>query len=115
MPPINLDGTSVYKRKAGSTIPVKFTLCDANGMPISLHDAVFAPIGGPLTMTGRIRGTVDNVNEAIDNDIPDAAFTYTGGVWHFNMATTNLDAGYTYTFHINLANGSFISFTVALR
>ena len=31
------------------------------------------------------------------------------------MATTNLDAGYTYTFHINLANGSFISFTVALR
>src|SRR5206468_12644186 len=41
LPPINLDGTSVYKRKAGSTIPVKFTLCDANGMPISLHDAVF--------------------------------------------------------------------------
>ena len=41
-------------------------------------------------------------------------FTYTGGQWHFNMATMNLDAG-TYTFRINLANGQAITFQVALR
>ena len=29
--PINSDGTSVYNRKGGSTIPVKFRVCDAAG------------------------------------------------------------------------------------
>jgi hypothetical protein len=94
---------------------VKFTVCDATGNPISNHAAVFAPTGGELTMTGRIRGTVENVNEAIVNDIPDAAFTYTGGQWHFNMATTSFDPGYTYTFRINLANGGAVTFQIALR
>jgi len=31
LPPINNDGTSVYQRKGGSTIPVKFRVCGANG------------------------------------------------------------------------------------
>ena len=33
--PINSDGTSVYNRKGGSTIPVKFRVCDAAGRPIA--------------------------------------------------------------------------------
>ena len=117
MPPINSDGSSVYKRKAGSTIPVKFTVCDANGNPISDPYAVFLnyPQGGQLTMTGSIRGTVDNINETGDTVIPDVAFTFTGGVWHFNMATTNLVAGNTYTFRINLAYGPGITFTVGAK
>jgi hypothetical protein len=115
LPPINADGSSVYKRKGGSTIPVKFTLCDANGNPISNPAAVFAGTGGQLTMLSRLRGTLDDVNESITNDIPDAAFTFTGGQWHFNMATTNLDAGWTYTFRINLANGGAITFQVAVK
>jgi hypothetical protein len=41
LPPINSDGTSVYKRRAGSTIQVKFTVCDAFGNPISNPYAVF--------------------------------------------------------------------------
>ena len=65
-------------------------------------------------MTGRIRDTVDNVNEVGENIIPDVALTYTGGQWHFNMSTTNLDAGYTYTFRINLAYGNII-FQVAVK
>ena len=115
LPPINSDGSSVYKRKGGNTIPVKFTVCDANGNPISNSAAVFAGTGGQLTMLSRLRGTLDEVNEATINDIPDAAFTYTGGQWHFNMATMNLDAGYTYTFRINLANGQGITFLIALK
>jgi hypothetical protein len=117
LPPINADGSSVYKRKAGSTIPVKFTVCGANGQPISNPAAVFLnyPQGGQLTMTGQIRGTVDQVNETGDTTIPDVAFSFTGGQWHFNMDTGNLTAGNTYTFRINLAFGPGIMFTVGTK
>jgi hypothetical protein len=115
LPPINSDGSSVYKRKGGSTIPVKFTVCDANGQPISNPQAVFAGTGGQLTMLSHLRGTVNNVNEDGTNDIPDVAFTYTGGMWHFNMDTANLDAPATYTFRINLADGSGITFVVGTK
>ena len=117
LPPINSDGSSVYKRKGGSTIPVKFAVCDANGQPISNPYAVFLnyPQGGQLTMTGQIRGTVDQVNETGDTTIPDVAFTFTGGMWHFNMDTGNLTAGNTYTFRINLATGPGITFTVGVK
>lgn len=117
LPPINSDGSSVYKRKGGSTIPVKFKVCDANGNSISNPYAVFLnyPQGGQLTMTGQIRGTIDNVNETGDTVVPDVAFTFTGGQWHFNMDTGNLTAGQTYTFCINLAFGPGITFTVGVK
>jgi hypothetical protein len=106
--PINSDGTSVYNRKGGSTIPVKFTVCDASGNPISNPAAVFAGTGGSLTMLSEVRGTVTVVNETGTNDIPDVAFRYTGSQWIFNMATTNLNQGSTYTFRINLSYQNII-------
>jgi hypothetical protein len=117
LPPINSDGTSVYKRKAGSTIPVKFKVCDASGNSISNPYAVFLnyPQGGQLTMTGSIRGTIENVNESGETVVPDVAFTFTGGQWHFNMDTGNLTAGNTYTFRINLATGPGIMFTIGVK
>jgi glycine cleavage system H lipoate-binding protein len=59
-------------------------------------------------MLSAVRGTVDNVNETITNNIADAAFRWdsSGQQWIFNMATTNLTSGLTYTFRINLANTS---------
>jgi len=99
--PINADGSSVFPR-SGRTVPVKFTVCDANGNPISDPNAVFAGTGGQLTMLSAVRGQIPNPDESQYNDIPDAAFRYTGGMWMFNMATSNLQAGYTYTFRINL-------------
>jgi hypothetical protein len=106
LPPINSDGTSVYSRKGGSTIPVKFRVCDAFGNPISNPAAVFGSNGGAtITMLSAVRGTVDTVNETGVNTIPDAGFRYSDGQWIFNMATSNLTAGTTYTFKINLAYG----------
>jgi hypothetical protein len=58
LPPINSDGTSVYQRKGGSTIPLKFTVCDANDNPISDLAAVFAGTSGQLTMLSAVRGQV---------------------------------------------------------
>jgi hypothetical protein len=116
LPPINSDGTSVYSRKGGSTIPVKFNVCGANGAPLTDPALVFARTGGALTMTGAIRGTMTLVNENDTNDIPDAAFTWDGQQWHFNMATTNLSSATTYTFRINLAyDPASILFRVGLK
>jgi hypothetical protein len=115
LPPINTDGSSVYKRKGGSTIPVKFKVCDANGNSISDPNLVFQTgCCGSVTRLSHMRGTVDNVNEGGTTDIPDVAFRYTGGHWQFNMDTMNLQAGYTDTFRVNLKYG-YIEFTVAVK
>ena len=116
LPPINSDGTSVYQRKGGSTIPVKFRVCAANGGAISNPAAVFAGTVGPLTMLSAVRGTVTIVNEVDGTDIPDAAFRWdaSGQQWIFNMGTSNLSSGNTYLFRINLANGS-IQFVVGVK
>ena len=116
LPPINADGSSVYKRKAGSTIPVKFKVCDASGNSISDPNVVF-PTGccGSVTLTSIRRGTVDNVNENGVSDIPGSAFSFTGDKWQLNMSTTNLQAGDTDTFQIALKDGSYVTFTVGLK
>lgn len=115
LPPINSDGSSVYKRKAGSTIPVKFKVCDANGNSISDPNAVFQNgCCGSVNMTSRMRGNVENINEVGETFIPDVAFHYVGDHWQFNMDSGNLDAGYTYTFVIALKYGS-IQFRIATK
>ena len=106
--PINADGSSVVKQ--GSTVPVKFSVCDANGNPISNPMAVFGNSTGSITLLSAVRGTVDNVNEQTTNDIPDVAFRYSSGIWIFNMATNNLVKNTTYHYRIPLADGSFILF-----
>jgi len=115
LPPINTDGSSVFKSNSDRTIPVKFTVCDANGNPISDPNAVF-PNGccGSITTLTRMRGTVNNVNANSTTDIPDVAFHFVGDHWQFNLVTTNLEAGYTYTFQINLKLGA-IQFTLAVK
>ena len=115
LPPINADGSSVYKRKGGSTIPVKFMVCDANGNSISDPNVVFqSGCCGSITRLSHMRGTVDDVNETGLTSIPDVAFNYTGNHWQFNMDTMNLTAGYTDTFRIYLKYG-YIEFTVAVK
>ena len=116
LPPINSDGTSVYNRKGGSTIPVKFRVCNASGASISNPAVVFAGTGGTLTMLSAVRGTIDNINETTGTDIPDVAFRWDGQQWIFNMATNNLTSGSTYAFRINLAYApASITFVVGVK
>jgi hypothetical protein len=116
LPPINSDGTSVYQRKGGSTIPVKFRVCSASGASISNPAAVFSGTGGSLTMLSAVRGTIDNINEADGTDIPDVAFRWDGQQWIFNLATNNLTSGSTYAFRINLAYApASITFVVGVK
>jgi ribosomal protein L18E len=111
--PIDADGSSIFP-KAGRTVPVKFTVCDANGNSISNPAAVFAGTGGQLDMLSAVRGQVPNPDESAFNDIPDAAFRYSNGIWIFNMATSNLQQNTTYTFRINLAYGN-ITFVIKIK
>jgi hypothetical protein len=118
LPPINPDGSSVWK--VGSTVPVKFTVCGANGQPISDPTAVFASGYGGITLINTVRGTVNNVNEITYTDIPDVAFRWSGGQWIFNMATSNLQKNATYTFRIILKGpltppNSYIEFTAGTK
>jgi hypothetical protein len=118
LPPINIDGSSVYQRKGGSTIPVKFRVCNASGASISNPAAVFTPNGGTLTMLSAVRGTIDNVNESGITDVPDVAFRWdaSGQQWIFNMSTSNLSSGNTYMFRINLAYApASITFVVGVK
>jgi hypothetical protein len=116
LPPINSDGTSVYNRRRGSTIPVKFRVCDASGNNICDPNAVFASgVGGSITMVSELRGTVNVVNEDNSFDLPDVAFTCLGDHWQFNMDTMTLHSGSDYTFRINLKDGSSITFIVGLK
>jgi hypothetical protein len=116
LPPINSDGTSVYQRKGGSTIPVKFRVCSASGASISNPAAVFSGTGGNLTMLSAVRGTITNINELDGTDIPDVAFRWDGQQWIFNMATNNLTSGSTYAFRINLAYApASITFVVGVK
>src|SRR5205085_2456970 len=118
LPPINSDGSSVYSRKGGSTIPVKFRVCNASGASISNPAVVFAGTGGSITMLSAVRGTINGVNEADGTDIPDVAFRWdaSGQQWIFNMATSNLTAGSTDAFRINLAYApASITFIVGVK
>jgi YDG domain/MBG domain (YGX type) len=114
LPPINSDGSSVFKR--GSTVPVKFTVCDANGNPIGPDpSAVFATGYGSVQMLTHSRGNVQNINETTYTDIPDVAFRWSSDKWIFNMATNNLDTNTHYTFRINLKDGSYIEFAFSTK
>jgi len=115
LPPINTDRSSVYK--LGSTVPVKFTVCDANGNPISDPYAVFLnyPSGAQVTLVSAVRGQIQVINEVTDYDIPDSAFRYSSGIWIFNMSTGNLQKNTVYTFNINLASGAVVSFTLSFK
>jgi hypothetical protein len=53
--------------------------------------------------------------ETTYTDIPDVAFRWNSGIWIFNMATSNLQKNATYTFHINLKDGSYIEFTAGTK
>ena len=108
--PVNADGTSTFKQ--GSTVPAKFRVCDAKGTSIGLSGVVTS--FNLVYMNG---GTlIPTVDETVDSSTPDTAFRWdsTAQQWIFNISTKGLPTHYTYTFQINLNDGSFIQFVIGL-
>ena len=84
--PVNADGTSVFKQK--STVPVKFRVCDANGVSIGTN------VVSTFFLVEVLNGTVvENPNEQpVESTTPDTAFRFdpTGQQWIFNTNTKGL-------------------------
>ncbi|GEM_PF-6058861 len=108
-PPINADGSSVYKQ--GRTVPAKFDVYDANGVAIGTPGVVSS-----FLLTTIMSGTTTtSVEDVVDSNNPDTAFRWDGQEWIFNITTGNLAAGNTYIYTITLNDGSTIVFQYGLR
>jgi uncharacterized repeat protein (TIGR01451 family) len=108
--PINADGTSVWKQ--GRTVPAKFRVCDAKGVSIGTPGVVTN-----FALVQIISGTATDVDETASSTSADSAFHWdaTAQQWIFNISTSNLTAGSTYVFRVQLNDGSSISFGFGLR
>lgn len=111
LPPLAADGSSVFRQSA--TIPVKFRVCDANGVSIGTPGVVTS-----FTLLRAVEGTVstDVILEPVSTT-PDAAFRWDAAdqQWIFNLSTKALAAGATYLYRIGLADRSSIEFSFGLR
>ena len=108
--PVNMDGTSVFKQK--STVPIKFRVCDANGVSVATG------VVSSFLLVQRITGTAaQDVNEAPVSTTPDTTFRWdpTAQQWIFNLNTKSQQAGVTYRYQIGLADGGSIPFQFGLR
>jgi hypothetical protein len=129
--PVNPDGSSVFK-KGGSTVPVKFRVCDAAGNSIGPSQVVdfqraTPPAGCTATPTpaaARVpvlckkeTGLVGGVDEAVISTNPDTSFRWSPAdrAWVFNLATSNLASGSKYTYYIPLIDDTNIFFTFGVK
>ena len=109
--PVNSDGTSVFNMNR--TVPVKFRVCDANGLSIGTP-GVIANFRLIQTVSGTVVAVVD---EAVGSTTPDASFRWdsTNQLWIFNLATNSLSINMTYSYQIMLNDGSAINFKFGLK
>jgi large repetitive protein len=115
--PINMTahqtGTDVSTFKAGSTVPVKFKLTDANGN-------VVQPASAPEWVTP-LKGS--STNQAVDEDLYSLTAT-TGGTyrydataqqWIYNWSTKGTTAGCYYRIGVTLDDGKTYYQNISLR
>jgi hypothetical protein len=109
---VNPDGSSVFKR--GSTVPVKFRVCDALGNSINTPGLVTGS-GAPVLLYKT--GGAGGVDEAVYSNTPDPAFRWDPNdrQWIFNQSTKNLIAGVVYTYRIPLNDGTYIDYTFGVK
>jgi probable HAF family extracellular repeat protein len=112
--PVNPDTSSVFKR--GSTVPVKFRVCDASGNSVG-PTSVFDPTKGAAPVLYTKTNGVGGVDEQVFSTTPDTSFRWdpTAQQWIFNQSTKNLLSGITYTYRIYLNDGTYIEYTFGVK
>ncbi|MFL0267572.1 PxKF domain-containing protein [Candidatus Clostridium radicumherbarum] len=105
--PINVDGFNVFK--AGSTVPVKFQLKDANG---SYVNNVIAKLYLATIKDGKIGTEFNAVSTSAASD--ENVFRIDGNQYIFNLSTKNLVEG-SYQLRIELGDGSINTINITLR
>ncbi len=111
--PVNTDGTSVFKK--GSTVPVKFRVCDANGASIGTAGVVTGTPAAPV-LVSKSTGA-GGVDESVYSTTPDTSFRWdsSGQQWIYNQSTGNLTSGVAYTYKIPLNDGTWITYRFAIK
>jgi hypothetical protein len=96
---------SIFKK--GSTVPVKFRVCDAYGVSVGPEDVV-----DTFTLVSVVKNDLPGVIEPILSTTPDTSFRWdpVDQQWIFNLSTKNLTAGYSYYYEIMLKDGNPIDF-----
>ena len=111
LPPLAADGSDV--RKQNATIPVKFRVCDFNGVSIGTPGVVTS-----FALVRIIRdGVATEVNLPPQSTTPYTAFRWDpiDQQWIFNLSTKSLAAGAAYIYTIGLNDRSSIEFSFAVR
>src|SRR5207249_4191109 len=92
--PVNNDGSSVFKQ--GSTVPLKFRVCDAAGNSVGPTTAV-PNVVATFLLDHSVGGTT-GVNEDVISTTPDTAFRWSASdqLWIFNLSTKNLSPNKKY-------------------
>jgi hypothetical protein len=131
--PVNPDGSSVFKK--GSTVPVKFRVCDAGGNSIGPSQVVdfrratppsdgtscdqpsASPTSFRVPVFCRRRPGVSGVDEAVSSTNADTSFRWSSAdrSWVFNLSTNNLVSGFKYTYYIPLIDDTNIFFTFGVK
>jgi hypothetical protein len=88
--------------KAGSTIPVKFQLHDANGKVVQ---AKSAPTWGTPVRMGPMSQTVDESTYQVTPSTG-TTFSWDGSKYQYNWSTKGLRAGYIYEIAVQLDDGT---------
>jgi hypothetical protein len=108
MQPVNPNGSSIFK--AGSTIPLKFTLTDAAGLPAT-------GLTPTLFFTKISNGVLGTEMEAISTSQASTGNTFretSPGVYMFNLSTKTMASG-TYQVRIDLGNGASMTGRFSLK
>ncbi len=107
MPPINA-GDPVSDVNAGSTVPVKLRVCDANGDTVGSTGLVQS-----FELVKRVSD--GGGEEVLHQAWTDGEFKYSNHAWKLNLETKSLDAGYTYFWSVHLDDGTSIDFRFHLK
>jgi len=112
LPPVRADGSSVFPR--GVSVPIDFRVCDANGVSVGSQDVLVGSMRPVLVSKTNGDGGEDAaVISATSQDIVE--WNSHIQAWEFEQSTVNLVPGVTYTYRIDLADGSSIEYAFAIR
>jgi hypothetical protein len=106
LPPLTVAGANTFQR--GRTVPVKFRVCDANGVSIGT--------AGVVRDFYELRSSDPAGRSPVFSTTPQAAFRWdsTDRQWIFNLDTRILTSG-THRFAIELNDGTTIAFEFVLK
>jgi hypothetical protein len=107
LPPLN-DGDPVSDVNAGSTVPAKFRVCDANGDTVGTSGLVHS-----FELVKRVSD--GGGEEVLHQAWNDGEFKYSNHAWKLNLDTKSLDSGFTYFWSVHLDDGTSIDFRFHLK